>query len=87
MFVGSNNSSLPSQQLTELNSQITAARGQQADLQARSKQLREMIRSGSPIESSDIANSEAMRRMNYAVDGEKKDAADVAKDFLQRLGA
>ena len=29
--------------------------------------------------------TEDMRRMNYAVDGEKKDAADVTKDFLQRL--
>jgi polysaccharide biosynthesis transport protein len=63
LFVGSNNTSLPTQQLTELNSQIAAARGQQADMQARAKQLREMVRSGSPIESSDIANSEAMRRM------------------------
>jgi capsular polysaccharide biosynthesis protein/Mrp family chromosome partitioning ATPase len=63
LFVGSNNSTLPSQQLTELNSQIAAARGQQADLQARAKQLREMIRTGAPIESSDIANSESMRRM------------------------
>jgi glycine betaine/choline ABC-type transport system substrate-binding protein len=25
-----------------------------------------------------------MRRMNYAVDGEKKDAALVVKDFLHR---
>ena len=31
-------------------------------------------------------STEDMRRMNYAVDGEKKDAADVARDFLQRLG-
>jgi polysaccharide biosynthesis transport protein len=29
LFVGSNNTSLPTQQLTELNSQIAAARGQQ----------------------------------------------------------
>jgi uncharacterized protein involved in exopolysaccharide biosynthesis/Mrp family chromosome partitioning ATPase len=63
LFVGSNNITLPSQQLTELNSQIAAARGQQADLQARAKQLRELIRSGKPIESSDIANSESMRRL------------------------
>jgi Mrp family chromosome partitioning ATPase len=63
LFVGPNNTSLPSQQLTELNSQISAARGQQADLQARAKQLRELIRSGKPIESSDIANSESMRRL------------------------
>ncbi len=63
LFVGSNNTSLPNQQLTEINSQIAAARGQKADLEARAKQLRELIRTGKPIESSDIANSDAMRRM------------------------
>jgi tyrosine-protein kinase Etk/Wzc len=63
LFVGSNNTSLPNQQLTEINSQISAARGQKADLEARARQLRELIRSGKPIESSDIANSESMRRL------------------------
>jgi uncharacterized protein involved in exopolysaccharide biosynthesis len=63
LFVGSNNSSLPSQQLTEINSQIAAARGQKADLEARARQLRELVRSGQPIDSSDIANSESMRRL------------------------
>lgn len=63
LFVGSNNTSLPSQQLTEINSQIAAARGQQADLQARAKQLRDLIRTGQLTDSSDIANSESMRRL------------------------
>jgi uncharacterized protein involved in exopolysaccharide biosynthesis/Mrp family chromosome partitioning ATPase len=63
LFVGANNTSLPSQQLSDLNAQIAAARGQQADLQSRAKQLRELVRTGKPIESSDIANSESMRRM------------------------
>jgi uncharacterized protein involved in exopolysaccharide biosynthesis/Mrp family chromosome partitioning ATPase len=63
LFSGSNNTSLPSQQLTEINSQIAAARGQKADLEARARQLREVIRSGKPIESSDIANSDSMRRL------------------------
>ncbi|HEY4139997.1 MAG TPA: exopolysaccharide transport family protein [Pseudolabrys sp.] len=64
LFVGSNNTSLPSQQLTEINSQISAARGQKADLEARARQLRDQIRSGRPVEaSSDIANSESMRRL------------------------
>jgi uncharacterized protein involved in exopolysaccharide biosynthesis/Mrp family chromosome partitioning ATPase len=63
LFVGANNTSLPNQQLSDINSQIATARGQQADLQARAKQLRELVRSGKPIESSDIANSESMRRM------------------------
>jgi len=63
LFSGSNNTPLPTQQLTELNSQIAVARGQKADLEARAKQLRQLISSGKPIESSDIANSEAMRRL------------------------
>ena len=63
LFVGSNNTSLPNQQLTEINSQISAARGQKADLEARARQLRDQVRSGKPVESSDIANSESMRRL------------------------
>ncbi len=63
LFVGSNNTSLPNQQLTEINSQIAAARGQKADLEARARQLRDQVRSGKPVESSDIANSESMRRL------------------------
>jgi len=63
LFVGSNNTSLPNQQLTEVNSQIAAARGQKADLEARARQLRDQVRSGKPVESSDIANSESMRRL------------------------
>ncbi len=63
LFAGSNNTSLPTQQLTEINSQISAARGQKADLEARARQLRELVRSGKPIELSDISNSESMRRL------------------------
>jgi succinoglycan biosynthesis transport protein ExoP len=63
LFVGSNNTSLPSQQLTEINSQIAAARGRKADIEARARQLRDLIRSGKPFDSSDIANSVTMRRL------------------------
>jgi polysaccharide biosynthesis transport protein len=63
LFVGSNNTSLPNQQLTEINSQISAARGQKADLEARARLLREQVASGKPVESSDIANSDSMRRL------------------------
>ena len=63
LFFGTNNTSLPSQQLTDLNAQIATARGQQADLEARATQLRQMIRSGASIDSSDIANSDSMRRL------------------------
>ena len=63
LFVGTNNTSLPNQQLTEINSQISVARGQKADLEARARQLRDLIRSGKSIDSSDNANSDTMRRL------------------------
>ncbi|MDI3471656.1 MAG: lipopolysaccharide biosynthesis [Pseudolabrys sp.] len=63
LYGGTNNSSLPSQQLTEINSQIATARGQEADLEARAKQLRALLKSGRSIDASDIANSETMRRL------------------------
>ena len=31
-------------------------------------------------------NDEEMRKMNYAVDGEHRDAAEVARDFLHAKG-
>ncbi len=64
LYVGSNNSSLPNQQLTEVNSQISAARAQKADLEARARQLRELLKSGRTIDSSDVSNSESMRRLS-----------------------
>src|SRR6185437_7658435 len=63
LFLGANNTMLPNQQLSEINSQIAAARGKKADLEARARQLRALVRSGKPIDSSDIANSESMRRL------------------------
>ncbi len=63
LFVGTNNTLLPAQQLSDLNGQIAAARAQQADLQARARQLRAQLHSGQSIELSDLANSETMRRL------------------------
>lgn len=63
LYVGANNSSLPNQQLSEVNSQISAARAQKADLEARARELRQLLKSGRTIDSSDVANSESMRRL------------------------
>lgn len=63
LFVGSNNTSLTAQQLAEVNSQIASARAQQSDAQTRSRLLRDFLRSGRPIESGDVINSEIIRRL------------------------
>ena len=46
LFVGSNNTSLSNQQLTELSSQVSAARAQKADAEARARLIREALRAG-----------------------------------------
>ncbi len=64
LFVGANNTLLSNQQLTELNTQLSAARAQKADAETKARLIREMLRSGRPIESSDIMNSELIRRLS-----------------------
>lgn len=63
LFVGPNSSSLQQQQLGELTSQITAARASQAELEAKSRLIRELLKSGRPIDSAEIANSDLLKRL------------------------
>jgi uncharacterized protein involved in exopolysaccharide biosynthesis/Mrp family chromosome partitioning ATPase len=64
LFVGSNNASLSGQQLTELSSQVSAARAQKADAEARARLIRDALTAGQSLVSLDIANSELIRRLS-----------------------
>ncbi len=64
LFIGSNNTSLVNQQLTELSSQVSAARAQKADAEARSRLIRDALRTGQALDSSDLTNSELIRRLS-----------------------
>jgi uncharacterized protein involved in exopolysaccharide biosynthesis len=64
LFVGPNNTQLSVQQLGDLNAQLATARAQKADAEAKAKLIRDMLKSGDPIESSDILNSELIRRLS-----------------------
>jgi len=64
LLVGPNGTTLSAQQLGDVNAQIAAARAQKADAEAKARIIREMLRSGQPIESSDILNSELIRRLS-----------------------
>ncbi|MFL4985633.1 MAG: GumC family protein [Xanthobacteraceae bacterium] len=63
LFVGTNNTTLSNQQMGELSSQLALARAQKADAEAKAKLIRNLIKSGQPIEFSDIINSELIRRL------------------------
>ena len=64
LLVGPNNTTLSAQQLGDVNAQLAGARAQKADAEAKAKLIRDMLRSGGPIESSDILNSELIRRLS-----------------------
>src|SRR5262245_10805312 len=63
LFVGTNNTTLSSQQLGELNTQLGLARSQKADAEAKAQMIRSLLTSGQPLESSDIVNAELLRRL------------------------
>jgi len=64
LLVGPNDTTLSAQQLGEVNTQLAAARTQKADAEAKAKMIRDMLRSGDPIESSDILNSPLIQRLS-----------------------
>jgi succinoglycan biosynthesis transport protein ExoP len=63
LFVGTDNSSLSSQQLTELTTTLAGARGQKAELEAKARLIRNMLNSGKPIEADPVTNSDLIRRL------------------------
>jgi uncharacterized protein involved in exopolysaccharide biosynthesis/Mrp family chromosome partitioning ATPase len=62
LFVGTNNTTLSNQQMGELNTQLNNARALKANAEARARLIRDLLRSGKPIEASEVLNSESMRR-------------------------
>src|SRR5579864_1899837 len=64
LFVGNNNTTLSAQQLGDMNTQLAVSRAQKADAEAKAKLIRDMLKSGQPIESSDVLNSELIRRLS-----------------------
>mgnify|MGYP001807255769 FL=1 len=63
LYIGNNQTSLNTQQLGELTSQLATVRAQKADLDARSRAIRDMLKSGKSVESADIANSDLLKRL------------------------
>jgi succinoglycan biosynthesis transport protein ExoP len=64
LFLGTNNTTLSSQQLGEFNSQLGLARAQKADAETRARLIRDMLRRGDPIESADVTNSDLIKRLS-----------------------
>lgn len=64
LLVGANNLSITAQQLGDINAQLSVARSQQADAQAKARLIRDMVRQGRIGDVPDIANNDLMRRIS-----------------------
>jgi uncharacterized protein involved in exopolysaccharide biosynthesis/Mrp family chromosome partitioning ATPase len=64
LFIGTNNTTLSNQQMGELNTQLNNARALKSDAESKARLVREMLQSGKPIETSDVINSELIRRLS-----------------------
>src|SRR5256885_841195 len=64
LFIGTNGTTLSSQTLGESNRDLAVARSQKADLEAKAKFIRDVLKRGASVEYSDMINSELIRRLN-----------------------
>ncbi len=64
LFIGNNNTTLSNQQLGDFNGQLASARAQKAEAESKARLIRDALKAGTPIEFSDIVNSELIRRLS-----------------------
>ncbi|MGX7743675.1 GumC family protein [Rhodopseudomonas parapalustris] len=64
LFIGNNNTTLSNQQLGDINAQLANARALKSDAEAKARLIKEMLKTGGPIEASEVLNSELMRRLS-----------------------
>jgi succinoglycan biosynthesis transport protein ExoP len=64
LTLGANNITITGQQLTDMNAALTVARSAQAEAQAKSKMLRDMLKGGRVGEISDVGNNDLIRRLS-----------------------
>ncbi len=64
LLLGNNSTTITTQQLGDINTQLAQARTAEADAQAKAKLIREMIRQGRIGDVPDVANNELIRRIS-----------------------
>ena len=64
LLVGANNLTITAQQLGDINTQLSVARTQQADAQAKARLIRDMVRQGRVGDVPDVANNDLIRRIS-----------------------
>ncbi|MGI9406423.1 MAG: GumC family protein, partial [Hyphomicrobiaceae bacterium] len=63
LYAGQNNVTLSAQQLSEVNSQLSLAKAQRSEAEARARQIQEMLKSGSVDAAPDVLRSQLIQRL------------------------
>ena len=83
LLLGADNQTLGQQQLAELNSQLSAARAAKADAEAKASLIRELLRSGSALESAtDVLSSQLIQRLRERQVALKARIAELSTTML-----
>jgi uncharacterized protein involved in exopolysaccharide biosynthesis/Mrp family chromosome partitioning ATPase len=64
LLIGTNNTTLSSQQLGDVNAQVASARALKADVESKARMIRTAMKRGAVTEISDVMNSDLLRRLS-----------------------
>ena len=83
LFVGQNNVKISEQQLGELNSQLTSAKAQRSETEARVRQLKRLIETGASLDTaSEVLASPLVQRLRERQVALKARAAELSTTYL-----
>jgi succinoglycan biosynthesis transport protein ExoP len=84
LYVGPNNNTLSAMSLGELNTQLAAARTKKADAETKARIIRDILKSGRPVETSEVLNSDLIRRLNEQLVTLRAQLAEQSSTLLDR---
>ncbi len=64
LMIGTNNTTLSSQQLGDVNAQVASARALKADAESKARVIRDALKRGAATEVSEVMNSDILRRLS-----------------------
>jgi succinoglycan biosynthesis transport protein ExoP len=84
LYVGPNNNTLSAMSLGELNTQLAAARTKKADAETKARIIRDILKSGKPVETSEVLSSDLIRRLNEQLVTLRAQLAEQSSTLLDR---
>lgn len=84
LMIGTNNTTLSSQQLGDINAQVASARAQKADAESKARIIRSALKRNAAMEVSEVMNSDLMRRLSEQLVTLRAQLAEQSSTLLDR---